>query len=207
MISSVGKKIASRFDNVLTNRLPASLGSAAGKAMNSARDIPAHIDSSRILKASTNRKVQAAGVGAIAGASFLGGLDNNRQVSDPFFNLTTGSSDYDNYVLGTDVGARGLLAPLPGERMFGQSTIQPGSILGGVGGGLAGLKLSGIKGGLVGAAAGAVLGQTAFAAGSGLGTNAVLTSTTYNNAYRKAKKNMPSVDGSMALGMYNARLG
>lgn len=96
----------------------------------------------------TKRGVGKASLAGLAGLSLLGGINQDRQITDPFLKLTTGSSDYDQYTLGTNY-MRARMMPV-NPRRFADA---------------------------------------------------------YKTKNRRARNGTPSVDGSVAFGMYNSRMG
>lgn len=170
----------------------------------------------KLLSSTIGSRVATGGaLGAVGAGSFLSGVDSDRQVTNSMYNLAFGDPHYDKYVTGTDVSLRSIVAPYPGERLkqgsFPFTMLQtPVGTAAGFGTGAAaggligkGLRLGGVKGAIAGGLFGGIMGNKIARAPSG----AIMNSRTYTDAWQRNRKNRPEVDGSVAFGMYNARLG
>jgi hypothetical protein len=143
-------------------------------------------EANRLSKKYAPPGVRKAGLGiATAGvgvSSFVNNIDNDRQVSDPFYKLTMGSSEIDEYALGQKVGVGGLLVPFSDMGVMANKARN--------------VVLR--NAGPVNVATNSILNKQTF-------SDAVRANR--NNNRPRYSTSAPQVDGSMAFGMYASRLG
>lgn len=206
-LRSIGKRL---FNSNTSKRMAESVAGVGVRSTNTVNRVGNSRLGSPLAKA-------AIGGAAITGLSSGFG---NTPATDSFYELTTGSPDFDQYALGTDFGMQDLLLPTPlnvTRRGIGNTTnaMSAGYKIGGVAGAGAGLYAGkGVRGrltfGLMGAFGGAAAGAGAGFAGTTQGTVNTTTIGDYNRygrGDRRYQNNLPIVDGSMVFGQYNSRMG